>query len=278
MPSKITIHQIIKEYGILLNRGHAKSLGQHFLCNKTLLRKIVATALPFDESDIIEIGPGPGGLTIAISEVAGKSKIFAIEKDKNLKPLHGDLLKRLNCNIEFIYNDALKVSLNELTKNNITIIANLPYNVGTRLLVNWLLNIGRIKKMVLMFQTEVAERICAKVKTAQYSRLSVISQLICQTEKIFDISNKAFYPIPKVMSSIVRLTPKTVIDSETLLNLQRLISHAFQHRRKTIYSILKTYYKDYDIEKVIQACGIEKTNRPESISPEIFLKLSKMLH
>jgi 16S rRNA (adenine1518-N6/adenine1519-N6)-dimethyltransferase len=244
----------------------------------SLLRKIVRVALPLEGCDVVEIGPGPGGLTLAISEFIGDGKIFAIEKDASLATLHERLLGAVGSNLEFVYADALRVNPSDFTDNDVTIIANLPYNIGTRLLVNWLLNLGRIKKLVLLFQQEVAERICAHPGTKRYGALSVLSQVVCHVEKVFDVSNKAFYPSPKVMSSVVKLTPMaTLPDATSLAGLQKLVFRLFQSRRKTMYNSLRKHCEQNDIDAVLLACEIEKTARPETLPPEVFVKLSRLL-
>ena len=272
---ELTIAQVIKKYGLLDNKKHSKSLGQHFLCDESLLRKIASCALPLENSDVVEIGPGPGGLTRGIINFIGKGSIYCIEKDSSLKPVHDNLLKNSNAHLNFIYGDALVIKPQTLTSKNITIISNLPYNVGTQILINWLADLSNIDKMVLMFQKEVAERICAKPGTKDYGRLSVISQLLCETEKVFDISNAAFFPPPKVISTVIKLTPKNIV-IKNILNLEKLTALCFQHRRKTIFSILKKTYPN-DLEKTLNSCDIDKMSRPETISPEKFLKLSEKL-
>ncbi|MDR3224085.1 MAG: 16S rRNA (adenine(1518)-N(6)/adenine(1519)-N(6))-dimethyltransferase RsmA [Holosporales bacterium] len=270
----LSIAQVIKKYGLLNNRSRSKALGQHFLCDLSLLRKIASCALEIDDdSDIIEIGPGPCGLTRAISEIAGRSRIFCIEKDISLKPIHDNIKAHSKSNLHFIYQDALKIKLRDLTDKNIVIISNLPYNIGTRLLVNWLFDIKGITKMVLMFQKEVGDRICADVNSKDYGRLSIISQLLCRTEKLFDVSPLAFHPPPKIISSVVKLTPNGRF-IENLPILETLTHNCFANRRKTIHSILKRMKKP-NAEGMLQRCNIGVLSRPENICPEKFLALSK---
>ncbi|MDR1391040.1 MAG: 16S rRNA (adenine(1518)-N(6)/adenine(1519)-N(6))-dimethyltransferase RsmA [Holosporales bacterium] len=273
---KLTIAGVIKKYGLLKDKWNAKSLGQHFLCDPSLLKKIVLCALPIENLDVVEIGPGPCGLTREILKIIKDGSIYCIEKDKTLKPIYDNLIQNSSENLKFIYEDALKIKPQSLTERNIAIISNLPYNVATKLLINWLSDLSRIDSMVLMFQKEVADRICAKTSTKEYGRLSVISQLFCKTERLFDVSNTAFFPKPKVMSTVVKLIPK----KEKIKNLnllEALTASCFQHRRKTIYSILKKFYNT-DVKKVLELCDIRQTSRPENISPIKFLELSERLH
>lgn len=273
----LTIAQIIKKYGLLTDKKHSKKLGQNFLCDSSLLAKIAKQALPLNDEDIIEIGPGPGGLTREIIKMASPSTtVYCIEKDRELEEVHKNIFEHTNANIRFIYEDALKIKPQDLTGNNIAIIANLPYNVGTRLLLNWLSDLSRISKLVLMFQKEVAERICAKAGTKAYGRLSVVTQLLCNYEKCFDVSKAAFTPAPKVDSTVIKLTPKK--DRPKNIDvLENLTSICFQQRRKTIMSILKKKYPK-NIEKALEICNIRQSSRPEEISPEQFLQLSTAIH
>lgn len=275
----LTICQVIEKYELLKNKSRAKSFGQHFLCDPSLLRKIALFALPIeDDCEIIEIGPGPCGLTRAILEVFPKNKVFCIEKDESLKIVHDNLKESFKDRLNFIYEDALKLKLQSISDKKIIVISNLPYNVGTQLLINWLSDLKNIKKMVLMFQKEVADRICAKVCTKEYGRLSSVSQLLCHTEKLFNVSNRAFFPPPKVISSVVKLTPKENFVINNLNQFENLTNVCFQHRRKMIYSILKNHYQNVDIESALTHCSIQKTDRPETISPEKFFELVKCLN
>ncbi|MBQ8651128.1 MAG: 16S rRNA (adenine(1518)-N(6)/adenine(1519)-N(6))-dimethyltransferase RsmA [Alphaproteobacteria bacterium] len=271
---ELSISQVIKKYGLLSDKRYSKSLGQNFLTDSTLLDRIARQALPFNGEDIVEIGPGPCGLTRSILHIFPRTNIFCIEKDCHLKELHNNLKAHLGYRLNFIYKDAINVNLKDITKNRVIIIANLPYNVGTQLLVNWLHEIDKIERMVIMLQEEVVDRICAKTGTKDYGRLSIISQLQCNVEKLFVVSKKAFTPSPKVESAIVKLTPKTS-RLQNLTKLEKLTSVCFQHRRKTILNILKKYYKN--CEEVLTSCAIDFKSRPEVIHPELFDILSQKL-
>ncbi|MDR1609452.1 MAG: 16S rRNA (adenine(1518)-N(6)/adenine(1519)-N(6))-dimethyltransferase RsmA [Holosporales bacterium] len=277
--TNLSIVQIIAKYGLLANRGRAKSLGQHFLCDPSLLKKIVAYALPIeDDTHIVEIGPGPCGLTREIvNACSDRCYITCIEKDESLKPIHDELLASSAARLRFIYADAMKVRLQDLEpKQPVTIIANLPYNVGTPLLIGWLKDIANIRKMILMFQKEVADRICATTGTKQYGRLSIISQLTCHAEKMFDISRTAFYPPPKVESTVVKMIPRDIAKFD-LASLDVLTAHCFSNRRKTLRKILKEHYGVAVSEEILTSCGIDANARPENVAPRTFLELSKQL-
>ena len=274
---ELTISQVIAKYGLLRNSG-MKLFGQNFLCNEDLLDRIVKAAAPIDSDyDILEIGPGPCGLTRSILNLTS-NRLFCIEKDIRFKSLHDNLLRYSNKNLHFIYDDALNIDIKDLTKNKVVIIANLPYNVSTALLTKWLLyNIDQIDKMILMFQKEVAERICARVNTKQYGKLSILSQLLCNVEQVFTISNRAFIPVPKVISAVVLFRPKHItIDS--IDNFNNLIEVCFQHRRKTIRSVLGKHYHNANIDQILSICNIDPIQRPESIDSMQFLRITKLIY
>ncbi len=278
----LTIRQVIEKYGLLHDRKHSKSLGQHFLCDRSLLNKIVSFATPFGKDDlIVEVGPGPLGLTRSIIEMTSSfmNEIICIEKDISLKPLHDNILKFLGSSrLSFMYGDALRVRLCDIAMDRrITIISNLPYNVGTQLFLNWMIfDIKIIDKMILMFQREVADRICADIGSKDYGRLSVISQVLCDVHKIFDISNMAFFPAPKVMSSVIRVIPKKDININ-IKKLEKITGICFQQRRKTIFSILKKHVDQGILEDTLEKTGIDKLYRPENISPKQYIELSEIL-
>ncbi|MDR1365458.1 MAG: 16S rRNA (adenine(1518)-N(6)/adenine(1519)-N(6))-dimethyltransferase RsmA [Holosporales bacterium] len=276
---EIPIAQIIRKYGLLTNRRKAQSLGQHFLCDVSLLKKIVSRALPIDATEhVVEVGPGPCGLTREIIKACGDGRrVTCIEKDVSFKPIHDELLAGCSSKLKFIYSDATKIRLEDLEPRlPIVIISNLPYNVGTRLLINWLNDASRIRRMALMFQKEVADRICARHGVKQYGRLSVISQIVCHTEKMFDISRAAFYPPPKVESTVVKLTPKNCVDADELRLLDVLTARCFSNRRKTLHKILREYYKAGS-DDALKLCGIDASARPEDVDPRTFLELSNKL-
>lgn len=267
----LTIHQVIEKYSLLNNKLRAKSYGQHFLCDNSLLKKIALCGEPFKDYDIIEIGAGPCGLTRAILDVSSENNyVWAIEKDENFKEAHNNIQSNYHHRLTFLYADAKKINISNVTQKDIIVIANLPYNVGVQILIN-LLFYKNIKKMVLMFQKEVADRICADVGTKEYGRLSVMIQLHCSVKKMFNVSKNAFSPAPKVDSTVILLQPK--YSNMQFMAVDKLTNICFQHRRKTIYSILKKYCDVVRLEQVLLAIGIAPKDRPENISPEKFYKL-----
>lgn len=269
-PLESSIYDIILKYGFIHNKG-MKNLGQNFLCDENLLDKIANSAIPIGKDTVVvEIGPGPCGLTRSLLKVFPANKIVCIEKDIRFKPLHDEVL-RYSSNLEFVYADALKC---DLDFKKMAIIANLPYNIGTLLLIKWLTRyINNIKKMVLLFQKEVAERICAEVGTKQYGTVSVLAQLLCNVELLFNISSKAFIPSPKVTSSAVLLSTKNTDHKNELEEFARFVNRCFQFRRKVIKSTLKKLYPSIDFNELLLKLDIDGLSRPEVITPEKFFQL-----
>lgn len=270
-----SIYNNIIYYGFLKNKG-MKSFAQNFLCDENLLDKIAHSAMPLDQNTtIVEIGAGPCGLTRSIIKNFPRNKLVCIEKDVRFKTLHNNMIKYTKHDLTFEYADALKY---DLKYERVAIISNLPYNVGTVLLIKWLTsNIDLIDKMVLLFQKEVAERICAKIGSKHYGSVSVLSQLLCDTSLLFDISNKAFIPSPKITSSLVLFLPKkdNRIDNINLETFARFVNKCFQFRRKIIYSTLKRLCPLVDVELLLSQQAISKNQRPETITPEQYLQLFK---
>lgn len=266
-----------------------KKFGQNFIYDESLCDKIVA-ASGLQEGDIvIEIGPGPAGLTRSILK-KNPSHLFAIETDERCIPLLSELQEIYN-NLSIIHKDAKKVLVRDLVKENhcgrsVRIISNLPYNIGTVLLVGWLKEVEIITSFTLMLQREVVDRIVATNNTKDYGRLSIICQLICNSTKCFDVSPKAFYPPPSVWSSIVHLTPHTTMpDYNVLLQVEKITNMAFSGRRKMIKSSLKGLFSNgsaentgSSLEELLLDCNIPLTARAENLSPGDYLRLSEIFN
>ena len=190
--------------------GAKKSLGQNFLFDLNLTRKIARAALPLDQGTVVEIGPGPGGLTRALL-LEGASKVVAVERDERMRPILERLADASDGRLTVVFGDALETDLASLVDGPAQIVANLPYNVGTPLLVNWLLTDPWppwFSGLTLMFQKEVAQRITATPGDGAYGRLGVLAGWRCQASRLFDIPPSAFVPPPKVTSSVVQLLPR----------------------------------------------------------------------
>jgi 16S rRNA (adenine1518-N6/adenine1519-N6)-dimethyltransferase len=248
-----------------------KSLGQHFLCDLNLTRKIAMLAGNLDGCTVFEIGPGPGGLTRALLGTKAK-KIIAIEKDRRCNAALQDLVEISEGRLDVIEGDALKTDLTELAAAPRAIVANLPYNIGTELLLGWLRQIDQFRSLTLMFQTEVAERLVAAPGSKIYGRLSVIAQFCCDIERVLDIPARAFTPPPKVDSAVVHLTPRKSRPKDISFEMmERVTAAAFGQRRKMLRSSLKPLGG----EELLKRAGINPELRAEDLSVEEFEGLAK---
>lgn len=247
-----------------------KSLGQHFLLDLNLTRRLVREAGDLTGITTIEIGPGPGGLTRALVESPAKN-IVAIERDDRfieaLQPLVDDTDGRLR----IISADALEIDPVEITPNPRAILANLPYNIGTLLLVNWLHRAQEYEFFALMFQKEVAERITASIGSKAYGRLSVLCQFCCDVEYAFTIPARAFTPPPKIDSAVVILRPKKKAYPVSIEAFERVTKEAFGQRRKMLRSIFKGQLNEEHFAKA----KIKPEARAEELSVDDFVRLTK---
>lgn len=256
-----------------------KSLGQNFILDENLLNKIVNVSKQKDEKTfnngtIIEIGPGPGGLTRSILNL-GANKLVAIEKDERCLFYLQEISQCYGNKFFLINEDALKVDYENLTKETRAVISNLPYNVGTALLLGWLDKINLFSSFTLMFQKEVAERLVASPKSSNYGRLSIITQWLCETEIAFIVPSSCFTPPPKVTSAVVFLRPrKYPLFPASRKTLERVTSLAFNQRRKMIRSSLKAIP---NIELLCEKAEIETTCRAEELTIEQFCRLSNFV-
>jgi 16S rRNA (adenine1518-N6/adenine1519-N6)-dimethyltransferase len=251
-----------------------KSFGQHFLLDLNLTRKIARLAGPFDGGAVIEVGPGPGGLTRALLE-SDAGRVIVIEKDPRFRPLLEELQTLSEGRLEIVEGDALRVDpRGVLGDAPAQIVSNLPYNVGTALLIGWLTGPWRPSAMTLMFQKEVADRIAAGVGEDAYGRLSVISQAVCETRLVMDLPPRAFTPPPKVSSAVVSLKLRPNGPPPALLaSLERVTAAAFGQRRKMLRSSLK----GIGGEALCEKAAIDPTARAEDIDVAGFLGLARAL-
>lgn len=249
-----------------------KSFGQHFLLDLNVTRKIVRYAGPFEGRNVIEVGPGPGGLTRALIE-SDAGKVILVEKDPRFIPLLSELddgSGRLTIHEA----DALKVKEAELSEGPTHLVSNLPYNVGTPLLIKWLTGSWLPHALTLMFQKEVAERVVAQPDDDAYGRLAVISQAVCEARIVMHLPAAAFTPPPKVASAVVHLVPLEVRPSpERLKKLERVTAAAFGQRRKMLRSSLK----QLGGAALCEAAGISPEARAETIDVAGFLRLADAL-
>ncbi len=259
--------------------GANKKLGQHFLLDMNVTDQIARLALPLEGSHIVEIGPGPGGLTRALLK-NNASAVTAIEMDDRFLAPLADIKAVSGDRLSIIHGDALNVHIaKELGPDRpIKIAANLPYNVGTKMLVNWLTaNPLFWTQAVLMFQKEVAQRIVAAPGDSGYGRLAILSQSVCMCRLAFEVPAKSFSPPPKVDSAVVVFDPLPEDKRfKDLKKLGELTQAAFGQRRKMLRKSLRPFAKKYDLvlEDWFETCGAVVTQRPEELSVSQFQKLA----
>jgi 16S rRNA (adenine1518-N6/adenine1519-N6)-dimethyltransferase len=254
-----------------------KSFGQHFLLDLNVTRKIARLAGPLDGRAVIEVGPGPGGLTRALLEAG--AQVIAIEKDERFMPLLQELADAAAGRLTLVRADALKVDEAAVLAEHADgapalIVANLPYNVGTPLLIKWLTGPWQPEGMTLMFQKEVAHRLVARTDADAYGRLAVITQAVAKAEIVMDLPARAFTPPPKVDSAVARLTPLPARPDEAVLSaLETVTAAAFGQRRKMLRSSLKTLGG----EALCTAAGLDANQRAETVPVAGFLALAQCL-
>lgn len=251
-----------------------KRLGQHFLLDLNLTRRIARAAAPLDQGLVIEVGPGPGGLTRALL-LEGAGHVVAIEIDTRAIAALKELQAAADGRLDLVEGDALKIDLAALGPPPRRIVANLPYNVSTALLVGWLHQADQIADMVLMFQKEVVDRLAAVPRSKDYGRLSVLAQHVCTVQRLFDVAPSAFVPPPKVVSSVVRLRPKADGRLADLRPLEKVTAAAFGQRRKMLRSSLGSVF--VSPVEVLGRLGIPPTARAEELAVADFVRLAEAL-
>lgn len=253
-----------------------KSLGQNFLHDLNLTARIARAAEPLESVTVIEVGPGPGGLTRALLSL-GARRVVAIERDERAIAALQEISDHYPGRLEIVSGDALEADYNALVgPERSRIVANLPYNVGTALLIQWLTAEPWppfYDRMVLMFQREVAERIVARVGDDAYGRLAVLAGWRTEAKILFDVAPSAFVPPPSVTSSVVRLDPRERPIPCDPMALQRVTEAAFGQRRKMLRQSLKSLGVDASI--LLEAAGITPTARAEEIDVPGFVALAQ---
>ena len=249
-----------------------KSLGQNFLIDQNIIRKIIDT-VEIKNKEILEIGPGSGNLTTHILSKSPK-KMYVVEKDNNLSAL---LSEKFNNKISIINDDILKISEDKISKEKLTVFGNLPYNISTEILSKWIINLDKefwFNELVLMFQKEVADRIIAKFNSSSYGRLSILSNWKLNIQKIIDIKPESFLPRPKIESSLLVFKPKEnffkLINADNLEIVTRVF---FSQRRKMIKKPFNQIFKN--AKEISNKFGIDLNLRPQNLSPETYLKIAK---
>jgi 16S rRNA (adenine1518-N6/adenine1519-N6)-dimethyltransferase len=252
-----------------------KSLGQNFLLDLNLTGRIARAAAPLAGHTVIEIGPGPGGLTRALL-AEGAGHVVAIEKDERCLAALDELAAAYPGRLTLMRGDALEIDVAALAPGLRKVVANLPYNVATPLLLGWLRRIETFASLTLMFQKEVALRLVARPRSKDYGRLSVITQLVAEPKLLFDIPPRAFLPPPKVTSTVVRLVPRLApAHACRLEDIERVTAAAFGQRRKMLRGSLKAL--GVEVEALLSATGIPGEARAEELSVEQFCTLAAAL-
>ena len=248
-----------------------KSLGQNFLIDKNILKKIVEVGNINSNDKVLEIGPGTGNLTEYIVKANPKT-IIVVEKDFNLTKLLKNKFKK---KVKIINDDILKLS-EDFYDEKIIIYGNLPYNISTQILAFWCLSKKiKVKKLILMFQKEVADRIVAKVNTKNYSRITILSNWKFYIKKLFDINPECFSPRPKIKSSLLEFTPKkNIVDIKYPKNIEKITNIFFSQRRKMVKKNFMKLFKNFN--EVSKLLNIRLTDRPQNIPIEKFLEIIKI--
>lgn len=268
------LREVIRKHGL----SARKSLGQNFLLDLNLTARVARVAAPLDDRTVIEVGPGPGGLTRALLALGAK-RVIAIERDERAIPALEEIAQHYPGRLDIVNADAMTFDPRPMLGGaKATIVANLPYNIATPLLIGWLSTEPWppwFDMMVLMFQREVAERIAARENDEAYGRLAVLANWRTETKIMFDIAPSAFVPPPNVTSSVVRLIPHSEPEPCDRRMLERVAAAAFGQRRKMLRQSLKTI--GVDPAQLAKAAGIDPTRRAETVPVSGFVAMAREL-
>ena len=270
----LSLREVVDKYELMAK----KSLGQNFLLDLNITRKIVRESLvkqgksDFSKMNMIEIGPGPGGLTRAVIETNPKS-LTVIEMDDRCIEIMRELKDQYKQPMNIIQGDAMKCDIVSITQEPRGIISNLPYNISVPLLTNWLENAEQYDNLTLMFQKEVADRIVANIGSKEYGRISVLAQLTCKITRLFDLNPQNFVPAPKVWSTVLLFQPHREQPEKKVLNIvEKLTAKAFGQRRKMLRQSLKSIV---GIKDILNEQKIPEDLRAENITPQEYLKIAE---
>jgi 16S rRNA (adenine1518-N6/adenine1519-N6)-dimethyltransferase len=264
------LRDVIARHGL----SASKALGQNFILDRQLLARIAALPGPLSGQRVYEVGPGPGGLTHAL--LAAGASVIAVERDRRCIPALAELQETFDGKLEIIEADALKIDERQVAGNGAHVVANLPYNVGTALLLKWLGGPWPPwwSSLTLMFQKEVAERIVASPGTDAYGRLSVAAQWRTKSRIAMTVSRSAFVPPPKVTSAVVHIVPAEQPKGVDPSVIERLTEAAFGQRRKMLRSSLKSFA---GAPEAAETLGIDLQRRAETLSVDEFVSLARAL-
>jgi 16S rRNA (adenine1518-N6/adenine1519-N6)-dimethyltransferase len=263
------LREVIARHGMAARRA----LGQHFLLDANLTQRIVRAAGPLTGRHVVEIGPGPGGLTRALLG-SDAASVTVVELDQRAVAAMEELAATAGGRLHVVAGDVLALDVPALVSAPRQVVANLPYNIATPLLIGWLRQARSFERLTLMFQQEVAERICAAPDTAAYGRLSILAQWACRAELLLRIPPAAFVPPPKVFSAVVGLVPHAEQPAPALFPvMERLTAAAFGQRRKMLRGALK----GLGGEALLRQAGIAPDRRAETLSVAEFDRLARLL-
>ena len=263
-----SLKYILKKY----NLNAKKRFGQNFLHDKNIINHIVKSSLS-ENKFVVEVGPGPGLLTNAILKNNVKN-VLAIETDKSFLPILKKIKENHYGKFDYIINDILKINLDEIINEKYSVISNLPYNISVPFILSLIEKEQPVKweKLTLTVQKEVAERMLAKINTKEYGRLSVLIQWRCKVSKICEIKPSCFIPPPKVLSTVISIEPKKYTLNPSIKIFQKIVSHAFGFRRKTLRKSLSGL--DVNIEDLAKLAGIDLKLRAQNLSVNDFCDLT----
>jgi 16S rRNA (adenine1518-N6/adenine1519-N6)-dimethyltransferase len=265
------LREVIARHGLAARKG----LGQNFLLDLNLTRRIAREAGPLEHVSVVEIGPGPGGLTRALLD-CGAGHVTAIERDERCIAALEEIAAAYPGRLTIVAGDALEIEPAALVAAPRKIVANLPYNIATPLLLRWLRQIGEFESLTLLFQKEVAQRLVAKPRSKDYGRLTIVTQWLATVRMVFDIPGRAFVPAPKVTSTLVQIVPRPLPLGECRMeDLERVTAAAFGQRRKMLRASLRSLGQDS--EALLAATGITPTARAEELPVEAFCALARAL-
>jgi 16S rRNA (adenine1518-N6/adenine1519-N6)-dimethyltransferase len=265
------LREVIARHGIVAR----KRLGQNFLLDLNLTGRIARAAGRLDQATVIEIGPGPGGLTRALL-ASGARRVVAIERDRRCLAALGELAAACPGRLDVIAGDALELDPAMFSEKPRKIVANLPYNIATPLLLGWLGRVEEYESLTLMLQREVAERLIALPRSKSYGRLSVLVQWLAEARILFDVPARAFMPPPRVTSSVVAILPRDEpLSPARRPMLERITASAFGQRRKMLRTSLKPL--GLAVDRLLERAGVPPTARAEELSVAEFCALARAL-